>query len=142
YVSASDTKTEPFEVPTSSNYAPGLNIETKPFKEDPQEAEPLEEDLSKEHLAEEDESLSTQDPPTPPTQTSPTIPTSIIQPALIPSFPPYRLHPSRSCFMFTQRKTVWAPYTLTPAIEAAIFEEISAPPFKRTRSPSPPPPPP
>ncbi|GKA38536.1 hypothetical protein Tco_0731087 [Tanacetum coccineum] len=98
--------------------------------------------MHREHLEKEDESLSTQDPPTPPTQTSPTIPTSIIEPALIPSFPPYRLHPSRPCFMFTPRKTVWAPYTLPPAIEAAIFDEISAPPFKRTRSPSPPPPPP
>ncbi|GJZ10972.1 hypothetical protein Tco_0545731 [Tanacetum coccineum] len=37
------------------------------------------------------------------------------------------------------RKTVQAPYILAPAIEAAIAEEIVAPPRKRTRSPLPPP---
>ncbi|GJS27572.1 hypothetical protein Tco_0488192 [Tanacetum coccineum] len=62
-----------------------------------------------------------------------------IQPRRIPSFPPYRLHPNGSSFMFTLRNSVRAPYAFSPSIEAAITEEIIAPHRKRTRSPSPPP---
>ncbi|GKF50323.1 hypothetical protein Tco_0146790 [Tanacetum coccineum] len=40
--------------------------------------------------------------------------------------------------MLTLRKTVRAPYTLSPSIDAAITKKIVAPPRKRTRSPSPP----
>ncbi|GJY16587.1 hypothetical protein Tco_0387009 [Tanacetum coccineum] len=109
-----DTETESFKAPTSP--ALGLDIETKPFEEDPQEAEhdpeesleedpseedhfeedPTEEDPTEEDPTEEDEPLSAQDLPTPPTQTAPTIPTLIIQPWWIPSFRPYRIHPNET----------------------------------------------
>ncbi|GJS36626.1 hypothetical protein Tco_0535008 [Tanacetum coccineum] len=70
-----DTETESFKAPTSPDYALGLDIETKPFEEDPQEAEhdpeesleedPSEEDHFEEDPTEEDEPLSAQDLPTP-----------------------------------------------------------------------------
>ncbi|GKB95165.1 hypothetical protein Tco_0981302 [Tanacetum coccineum] len=80
----------------------------------------------------EDEPLSAQFTPTPPTQAAPTVPTSIIQPERTPLYRPYRLHPNRTHFMFTLRKTTRAPYTLPPFLEAAIVESIDAPPHKRT----------
>ncbi|GJR97428.1 hypothetical protein Tco_0269602 [Tanacetum coccineum] len=129
-------------VPASPNYAPGLETDTEPLEEDPKEAEhnpkeSSEEDPSEEVPTKEDESLSVQDPPAPPTQTAPTIPTLIIQRGRIPSFRPYWHHPNGWRFMLTLRKTVCAPYTLSSSIEAAITKEIAAPPRKRTRSPSP-----
>nr|GEX72203.1 hypothetical protein [Tanacetum cinerariifolium] len=47
------------------------------------------------------------------------------------------LHPNGSLMMLTLRKRVHTPITLSPAIEAAIAEEIVVPPRKRARlSPS------
>ncbi|GKF60203.1 hypothetical protein Tco_0176989, partial [Tanacetum coccineum] len=45
--------------------------------------------------------------------------------------------PNRVHMMRTLGKTIHPPYTLPPSIEAAIAEEIVAPPHKRYRSPSP-----
>ncbi|GJY92538.1 hypothetical protein Tco_0508320 [Tanacetum coccineum] len=50
-------------------------------------------------------------------------------PDYVPASPNYvpALHPKGIHFMFTPRKTVRAPYTLTPSIEATIVELIVAP---------------
>ncbi|GJY57494.1 hypothetical protein Tco_0456609 [Tanacetum coccineum] len=92
----------------------GESSEEDPFEEDP---------------SEENESLSPQDLPTPPT---PTIPTSIVKPGRLSSFCPFRLHPNGPLLMYTLRKMVRVPFTISLSIEAAITKEIVAPPRMRT----------
>ncbi|GKA51789.1 hypothetical protein Tco_0744985 [Tanacetum coccineum] len=133
YVSASDTNTEPLEAPASPDYTTGLDTESKPSEIDRKESE---EDLSKEDPIEDNEPLSASTAHKPPIQPSPFCPVILVRPGQeIPLYRPYRTHYNGVRRMLTLRKMVHPPFTLLPAIEAVIAEEIAASPGERYRSP-------
>nr|GEV12721.1 putative reverse transcriptase domain-containing protein [Tanacetum cinerariifolium] len=130
YIILTDSKTEdatlpvapaplsPDYVPASPVYTSDSDSDSEPFLEDPQEANPdesyeeypSEDDSSDEDPMEANEPLHAQIKPTPPIHPSP------IRPAIL---------------------MVRPPFTLPPAIEAAITEEITSPPRKRFKMTSP-----
>ncbi|GJX45760.1 putative reverse transcriptase domain-containing protein [Tanacetum coccineum] len=70
----------------------------------------------------------------PPTRMLPTISSLVLRLGKdIPLRCPYRLHLDWPLMMSTPRKRVRTPVTLPPAIKAAIFDEIDAPPRKRAK---------
>ncbi|GKE11003.1 hypothetical protein Tco_1414554 [Tanacetum coccineum] len=74
----------------------------------------------------------------PPTRPLPTIAALVLQPGHeIPLRRPYRLRPDGPLMMRTPKKRIRTLVALPPAIEAAITNEIDAPPHKRVRLSSP-----
>nr|GEX29159.1 hypothetical protein [Tanacetum cinerariifolium] len=101
YAPASDANTEPLETPASPDYTPGSDTESEPSEHDSDESS--EEDSTKEDSSSLDDFHHT-----PRTNSIPTGYTTSTH----------------------QGKRVRAPFTLPPSIEAAIAEEIAAPPRK------------
>nr|GEU35698.1 hypothetical protein [Tanacetum cinerariifolium] len=133
-------------IKASLGYTLDFESDSKPFEEDPQEAypkvsseeDPLEEDSSDEDLMEADEPLQAHIIPTPPIQPSPIRLAILVQPGQeIPLRHPYRTRPNGVRMMRNPRKIVRPSFTLPPAIQTTIAEEIAAPPCKRYRSSSP-----
>ncbi|GJZ67377.1 hypothetical protein Tco_0630617 [Tanacetum coccineum] len=116
-------------VPASSGYSPNFDSDFEPTKDD----------SSDKDLIKTDEPLQAQTALTPlvqppPTRPLPTISALVLRPGQeIPLRRPYRLHPDGPLMMRTPRKRVRTPVSLPPAIEAAIAEEIDAPPRKRDK---------
>ncbi|GJT16380.1 hypothetical protein Tco_0875086 [Tanacetum coccineum] len=107
------------------------------------DSEPTEDDSADEELTETDEPLQAHTALTPfvqppPTRPLPTISAIVFRPGQeIPLRRPYRLRPDGPLMMHTPRKRVRTPVALPSAIEAAISDEIDAPPRKRASLSSP-----